>query len=106
MRKFYRLSKQFKKKENPYEISPIDGIEISGVDPPQLYPTPKNIFYPVDEIEIVGKHHLENIKEPIDEIQIIGKEKIQGIVDPIDEIEIVGKNLNNNIKRFRIGFNE
>ena len=101
MRKFYRLSKQFKKKESEYEITPVDGIEISGneqkeqIDTKKLN-TPNNIFYPVDEIEIVGKHHVENIKEPIDEIQIIGKEKIQGIIDPVDEIEIVGKELNNN----------
>ena len=106
MRKFYRLSKQLKKKENQslqnqYEITPVDGIEISGKEQKEQINSTKpnlsnNIFYPVDEIEIVGKHHIENIKEPIDEIQIIGKEKIEGIIDPVDEIEIVGKELNNN----------
>ena len=106
MRKFYRLSKQLKKKENQlfqnqYEITPVDGIEISGKEQQEQINSTKpnlsnNIFYPVDEIEIVGKHHIENIKEPIDEIQIIGKEKIEGIIDPVDEIEIVGKELNNN----------
>ena len=106
MRKFYRLSKQLKKKENQlfqnqYEITPVDGIEISGKEQKEQINSTKpnlsnNIFYPVDEIEIVGKHHIENIKEPIDEIQIIGKEKIDGIIDPVDEIEIVGKELNNN----------
>ena len=107
MRKFYRLSKQLKKKENQlfqnqYEITPVDGIKISGKEQKEQINSTKpnlsnNIFYPVDEIEIVGKHHVENIKEPIDEIQIIGKEKIEGIIDPVDEIEIVGKELNNNI---------
>ena len=107
MRKFYRLSKQLKKKENQlfqnqYEITPVDGIKISGKEQKEQINSTKpnlsnNIFYPVDEIEIVGKHHIENIKEPIDEIQIIGKEKIEGIIDPVDEIEIVGKELNNNI---------
>ena len=99
MRKFYRLSKHLKKKENEYEITPVDGIEISGEEqkqPSKLLNPSNNVFYPVDEIEIIGKHHIQNIKEPIDEIQIIGKEKIKGIIDPIDEIEIVGKEKNNN----------
>ena len=84
MKRYHRFSSFLKKKE--FEINTVDSIQLLGEELSK-----KNIFDPVDEIQIVGKKIQENIKEPIDEIQIIGKEKIQGIIEPIDEIEIFGK---------------
>ena len=84
MKRYHRFSSFLKKKE--FEINTVDSIQLLSKELSK-----KNIFDPVDEIQIVGKKIQENIKEPIDEIQIIGKEKIQGIIEPIDEIEIFGK---------------
>ena len=97
MRKYYRFSQSLKKKQI-LEITPVDEIQLLPLDPPKDNNSPKdNIFDPVNEISIIGKHFPENIKEPIDEIQIIGKELITNIYEPIDEIVIVGKERKENI---------